>query len=480
MVKSVLGGALTGVVVSAIALSTASLIAEQPPGAAPPAPPQQAVPDGPAPGAPDSPATPAAPPPQGAASPVGTPEAPRAPAHPGASGPVDTTPAAAPAPGTAPRRPDAPAAGTDTTRPRAATGVLPAPQGAAPAVPVSESDISVSTDPAQPRQPDPQPGGDPAPAGLPDSPSEPPLDGTGEVAPPPPVADAADPAQAPEGALRSTPPVSRIGTTDALPDEITGDSDPRVRAAPSGQSTFAPTPPLTEREAEAPEAEAPQGALATHAAPFAPRPDMPMLSVVLIDQSGQGLGPTAVAALPFPVSVAIDPGAADARQRAFDYRSAGLEVVALADIPARGTPQDVAQALEATFATLPEAVALVDLAPLGLGSERDVVAAAAERLARDGRGLVSSGGGLNASLRAAERSGVPGAEIYRDLDRDGQDARVIRRFLDQAAFRARNEGGVVLVARLRADTLSALDLWSLAERAQTVQLAPVSAQLLAR
>ena len=56
---------------------------------------------------------------------------------------------------------------------------------------------------------------------------------------------------------------------------------------------------------------------------------------------------------------------------------------------------------------------------------------------------------------------------------------MIRRFLDNAAFRARNEDGVIVLARARAETLEALQEWSLGNRAQTVTLAPISAVLLA-
>jgi polysaccharide deacetylase 2 family uncharacterized protein YibQ len=54
---------------------------------------------------------------------------------------------------------------------------------------------------------------------------------------------------------------------------------------------------------------------------------------------------------------------------------------------------------------------------------------------------------------------------------------VIRRFLDQAAFRAGQDGGVIMLGRLRADTISALLLWGLQDRAGKVALAPISAVL---
>ena len=57
---------------------------------------------------------------------------------------------------------------------------------------------------------------------------------------------------------------------------------------------------------------------------------------------------------------------------------------------------------------------------------------------------------------------------------------MIRRFLDQAVFRAGRDGGVIMVGRLRPDTISALLLWGLQDRAGRVALAPVSAVLTAQ
>ncbi len=54
---------------------------------------------------------------------------------------------------------------------------------------------------------------------------------------------------------------------------------------------------------------------------------------------------------------------------------------------------------------------------------------------------------------------------------------MIRRFLDQAAFKAGQEGAVIMLGRLRPDTISALLLWGLQDRANSVALVPVSAVL---
>jgi polysaccharide deacetylase 2 family uncharacterized protein YibQ len=86
--------------------------------------------------------------------------------------------------------------------------------------------------------------------------------------------------------------------------------------------------------------------------------------------------------------------------------------------------------------------------------------------------------GLNTAQKLLAREGVPSAAVFRDFDAKGQNATVIRRFLDQAAFKAGQEGaGVVMVGRLRPDTVSALLLWGLQDRANRVALSPISALL---
>jgi polysaccharide deacetylase 2 family uncharacterized protein YibQ len=86
--------------------------------------------------------------------------------------------------------------------------------------------------------------------------------------------------------------------------------------------------------------------------------------------------------------------------------------------------------------------------------------------------------GLDTAQKLAAKAGVPSATVFRDFDSAGQDDAAIRRFLDQAAFRAgQEEVGVIMVGRLRPDTISALLLWGLQDRASRVALAPVSALL---
>nr|WP_246212817.1 divergent polysaccharide deacetylase family protein [Marivivens donghaensis] len=205
---------------------------------------------------------------------------------------------------------------------------------------------------------------------------------------------------------------------------------------------------------------------------------MPKLSIILIDEGALPDGPTLVRSIPFDVTVAIPMSDENAAQKMRDYRAAGIEVVAIADLPAGASAGDAATSMEATFNTLPETVALLDIGIDGAQPSRQATEAVLSRLDADGRGYISGLDGLGSGLRLADTFDVPAVEIARDLDSNGQDATVIRRFLDFAAFQTRQQDGAVLLARIRAETISALTLWATANRASQVALAPVSAILL--
>ena len=177
------------------------------------------------------------------------------------------------------------------------------------------------------------------------------------------------------------------------------------------------------------------------------------------------------------MTVVLDPSVQDVVQRMSDYRNAGIEIGVLSALQAGADPADVAVAFEATFNALPESVLMLDMGDGGLQSDRAVTEQAMEGLAATGRGIVYFSKGLNVARSAAEKFNVTAGLIYRDLDSEGQDARVVRRFMDQAAFRARQDGGVILLARLRPDTISAMQLWGAANRLGRSTVAPVSAIL---
>ncbi|WP_246057635.1 divergent polysaccharide deacetylase family protein [Arenibacterium halophilum] len=243
---------------------------------------------------------------------------------------------------------------------------------------------------------------------------------------------------------------------------------------PLTDRTEAPAATPTVEPPEAPAADAP--AIARFAAPFDNPEDKPLMSIVLIDDP-RAIGIEALREFPYPLTFAVDPLDPDAAARMARHRANGFEVVALVDLPQAATAQDVEVALSASLTALPDTVALLEGTTSGFQGNRaqsDQVSAYAQAT---GRGLITQGNGLNTAQKLALRNGVPALPVFRDFDGAGQTPTVMRRFLDQAAFRARQEGGVIMLGRVRPDTISALLLWGLQDRANRVALAPVSAVL---
>ena len=316
--------------------------------------------------------------------------------------------------------------------PEVQSEVLPAPQAAPRLVPDSEV-IPLTPDPAQ------------------------------TVLPPARIVLQGDAANLPQvaGGVR----VNRPETTP----ESTAESGPETTADASATAEPAPSADLRVENAGP--------ALVQFAAPFDNPEGKPMLAVVLLDDGSISGMAAVLAGVPFAVTVAINPADPEATSRMQTYRDMGIEVLAIAALPQGAQPSDVEVTLESVFATLPQVVGLLDTGDGGVQSSGAVTAQTLARLGADGRGLVVMSAGLNPALRAAATAQVPAAEIYRDLDGDAQDAGTIRRFLDNAAFQARQQSGIVLLARLRPETVSALILWGTENRAAQVAMAPISAVL---
>ncbi len=300
------------------------------------------------------------------------------------------------------------------------------------------------------------------------------------------------PADAPEPVVTDTAVADTDGGAepDGLPTvtEPPSDEEPAVDTAAADTSDAA-VPALTIDSVETPEPEplpnpgataalVEGGPLTTFATPQTePIPDLPRLSVILLDDGTGPLGPSALAAFPFPVSFAIDPAHPNPSSVAQSYRALGFEVLTVARVAEGASPSDVEVALRAALDAVPEAVAVLEAPEGGLQASRGVAAQVASVLSDSGHGLVSMPQGLNTGQQLAAQAGVPSVPLFRDFDSQDQDARVIRRFLDQGAFRAGQEGAVVMLGRLRADTISALVLWGLQDRAQSVAIVPISVVL---
>ncbi|KUF12371.1 divergent polysaccharide deacteylase family protein [Pseudoponticoccus marisrubri] len=331
--------------------------------------------------------------------------------------------------------------------------VSPARQGTAPGAPSPDAEPDISTDPAQP--PIPQvPQGESALVTERPAPSDGPA-----LELRPGTESAPEPVQAQSP---SAPGIGRPATSLI-------DRDPAVR---EGR-----LPTVGETSETAPAEAAPRAGdspLTRFAAESTADAEVPRLSVVLIDDGSGPLGPDALAAFPFPVSFAIDPSHPTAAETAAAYRERGFEVLALADMPEGAQAADVEVALAGALDAVPEAVAVLEAPGGGLQASRAVSSQATAYLAASGHGMVMMPKGLNTAQQLAAKEGVPSTTLFRDFDGEGQDPATIRRTLDQAAFRARQEGAVVMLGRLRADTVSALVLWGLQDRGTSIAMVPVS------
>ncbi|WP_299297759.1 polysaccharide deacteylase family 2 protein [uncultured Tateyamaria sp.] len=364
---------------------------------------------------------------------------------------ADVDPVAPVAPADAPTQPatgTAPAISEDPSLPAPPTASEvtddAAPEtGEAPATPAPEAavpDTSTAGPAPAPAEPE-----------VPDAPSE---DGT---VPPLPEVAATEPET--EDATQGrptigTPAVSLVDRTPDVP----------VTATPEAESTDADAPPIV-----------------AYAAGFDNPDDKPLMSIVLIDSgidlSGGPVGLAALQSFPYPLTFAVDASLTDAGARTADYRAQGFEVMALVDLPQGATASDAEVALSAALDAVPQAVAVMEGPGTGIQDTRDASDQVTEAILASGHGLVLQSKGLNTAQKLAARAGVPTGLVFRDFDSADQTPSVIRRFLDQAAFRAGQEGGVIMVGRVRPDTISALLLWGLQDRAERVALAPVSAVL---
>ncbi|MEO0783249.1 MAG: divergent polysaccharide deacetylase family protein [Pseudomonadota bacterium] len=207
----------------------------------------------------------------------------------------------------------------------------------------------------------------------------------------------------------------------------------------------------------------------------------PLMAFVLLDQGDSPISYDALADFPYPISYAVDVTWSGAEAAMSTYRAAGLDVLAMIDLPEDAGAVDTEVAMQTYLAALPETVAVMEGVRTGLQSSREATEQLIPILQESGHGLVLFSEGFDTAQKLISREGVPALSVFRDIDGNEQNATVIRRFLDQAAFRAsQEEVGVIVVGRLRAETVSALLLWGLQDRANSVAIAPVSALLKAQ
>ncbi|KIT16964.1 divergent polysaccharide deacteylase family protein [Jannaschia aquimarina] len=230
----------------------------------------------------------------------------------------------------------------------------------------------------------------------------------------------------------------------------------------------------SEEPTEADQAPGPR-ALTANAAAFSREAGRPLFGIVLVDDGGGSVSTSDLAAFDFPITFALDPTRPGAPEAAERYREAGHEVLLLADVlPEGGTPSDMEVALAAAFQEMPLAVGILDTEERRLSRSRGLLPA----LAEGGLGLVVRPGGLGSATQNASRAGVPAVQVFRSLDDGDERAPRITRYLDRAAFEAAQDGSALVIGRARGETVTALHAWALGDRAEEVQIAPVSAILI--
>lgn len=218
-------------------------------------------------------------------------------------------------------------------------------------------------------------------------------------------------------------------------------------------------------------------ALLRNARPFVNPDRKPPFVILLRDTENPEVDLAALAASQLPMTLVIDPASPNAAERAALWRAAGQEVaLSSAALPAGGAASDIEIALEALGASLPQALAVVDLGSTAL--DRAAASALVPGLQTRGFGLVTWDSGVNPADQVARREGLPSTRIFRDLDAKDEAAPVIRRYLDRAAFKAQQEGHVLVIGSLRPETLAAVHEWSLEGRVSGLALAPLSGALL--
>jgi len=211
-----------------------------------------------------------------------------------------------------------------------------------------------------------------------------------------------------------------------------------------------------------------------------PQEDKPILSIVLVVDEQNQVDIQAIKDLPFPLSLAINITNFEGERLMNLYRSNGFEVAAIVDYPNTASAQEIEDTLISGLNRLDKTFAVIEGSAGNLQKTRARSEQTASILSQSGHGLLVHEKGLNTIVREAQTLGVPVRTIYRDLIEFTGDSRTIRRFLDGAAFRARQEGkdsAIVVTASLHPETLGALLLWSLKNRSQTVTMAPLSQAL---
>ncbi|MEM1386140.1 MAG: divergent polysaccharide deacetylase family protein [Pseudomonadota bacterium] len=258
---------------------------------------------------------------------------------------------------------------------------------------------------------------------------------------------------------------------------VSPDDDGPVLPGPEPDLDATPVEPDADLDA-APETEE-RPALEAFAALYdAPIDGLPLMAVLLVDTGLDAETLEALEALEFPMTIAVNPTEPGAREAADAYRAAGHEVTVITPLSEEAGSAEVERAMTGYLAQLPETIAVLDVPDAHLQQNRPRAAQVSEILKRTGHGLITYPRGLNSGVQVAQLAGVPSAIVFREIDDGTRQISVMMRLLDVGAFRASQEGSVVVVGALRPAVIAAVKEWTKSTRAATVSLVPTSAVLL--
>lgn len=255
---------------------------------------------------------------------------------------------------------------------------------------------------------------------------------------------------------------------------------PGVKVLRLGGVASANAPAATKDDGAKSRAEA--GPLRRYSATFTNPGNKPLLGILIFDDgvAQGGLDSAALASIPFPVTIAVDPERENASSVAASYHAAGAEVAILVgDLPDGSTPSDVEVAYQSFTAALPNSVALVGRPGSGMVKGGLAAAHVTALLAADGRGLITYDAGLNDGRRAAQKAGLPNAVIEKILGPSEDNDGTVARELDRAAFMANQKGASVVAISSTPEAITALVAWATGPGSASVALAPVSAVMMA-
>lgn len=333
-----------------------------------------------------------------------------------------------------------------------------APEPAAPATPTEDVPDPMTPEPVVPAAPIPAPAApDLAPEALLDPQPLP----TPEIPVDPPVVAASEPA------------VTDMPANEPAPADVLATPEPVVTSPP----TLEPVAPAEMSAPPTPiETFAPP--LEKFAADFVDTGIKPLFTIILRDTGAADVDRAALAALPIPVTFAIDPEFANATEAMSIYRAAGKEVVMLvAGLPLRVTAQDLEQSFQIYDAILPETTAIMGPAIGGFQDNAVSAQLIVPVIAAQGRGMITFDRGLNSAAQVATREGLAQGQVFRQIDGNGESVPVIRRYLDRAVFKAVQDGSAIVMGETQPNTIEALAVWAIEGRASDVTVAPASAVL---